>query len=188
MILNEETIVDFTTSTGLGLSLRPLPTINFQKRKAQAKKSMHFKKICGADTETIDGKVWLFSTEFGVWEVETFAELILVLYNRQHASKWKSGRGDGRKSKRGFSTKEFFFWNLGYDVNAAVLRTIEPEYVKPLIYSEKVKMWVEIPGHGDVQFSLKYLEGKYLEIKPLNWMIGQYKVGVCKWWDISQYY
>ena len=79
MILNEETIVDFTTSTGLGLSLRPLPTINFQKRKAQAKKSMHFKKICGADTETIDGKVWLFSTEFGVWEVETFAELILVL-------------------------------------------------------------------------------------------------------------
>lgn len=188
MILDEETIVDFTTSTGLGLSLRPLPSINFQKRKAQATKSMHIKKICGADTETIDGKVWLFSTEFGVWEVETFADLILVLYNRQHASKWKSGRGDGRKSKRGFSTKEFFFWNLGYDVNAAVLRTIEPEYVKPLIDSEKVKMWVEIPGHGEVQFSLKYLEGKYLEIKPLNWMIGQYKVGVCKWWDISQYY
>ena len=186
----ENIVVDFETDRGLNLPLRPLPFINPQKRPKKRQRSMFEKKICGADTETINGKVWLFSTEFGVWEVETFSDLLMVLYNRQHATKWKSGRaGSGnRKSVRGFSTKEFFFWNLGFDVNAAILRTIEPDLVKPLIDGEKVEFWVELPEHGDVQVRLKYLEGKYLEIKPLNWKIGQYKVGVCKWWDISQYY
>ena len=186
----ENVIVDFTENTGLNLPLRTLPNINKQKRAIPRTRSMFAGKICGADTETINGRVWLFSTEFGVWEIETFSDLLMVLYNRQHATKWKSGKGGHTKAKgkRGISTKEFFFYNLGYDVNAAILRLIEPELVKGLVDAEKVKMWVNLPEHGDVEISMKYLEGKYFEIKPLNWMIGQYKVGVCKWWDISQYY
>ena len=189
MIMRQENIiVDFTTSRGLNTPLLPLPFITPQKRPVKRRRSMFEGKICGADTETIGGKVWLFSTEKGVWQVETFAELIAVLYNRQHATKWKTSGGKNRKRQRGYSTKEFFFWNLSYDVNASVLRTIDAELVRPLVEGEKVKLWVNLPEHGDIEIQLKYLEGKYLEIKPLNWRIGQYKMGVCKWWDISQYY
>ena len=78
----------------LNLERRALPIMEMQRRKKPARSSLHDFQICGADTETINGKVWLFSTEFGVWEIETFSDLIQVLYNRKHARKWKSGRGN----------------------------------------------------------------------------------------------
>ncbi len=179
--------IDFTENEGLGLNLRPLPIIKPQKRKRQAKSSIHIKKICGADTETIDGRVWLFSTEFGVWEIETFADLLKVLYNRNHASKWTSGRGDGRKGKRGYSTKEFFFWNLQFDAQA-IMHLLDPDLLPSLLEANKITFTVDMPVVGTITIEMKYLEGKYLEIKPKDWKIGQYKVGVCKWWDISQFY
>ena len=54
----------------LHLGLKDLPEIKPQKRKKQAKSSLRDTQICGADTETIDGRCWLFSTEHGVWEVD----------------------------------------------------------------------------------------------------------------------
>jgi hypothetical protein len=176
----------------LNLPTRELPEMQIQKRKKPAKSSLKDFQICGADTETIDGRVWLFSTEFGVWEIDTFADLISVLYNRQHARKWKSGRGnrkDGtpRKATRGYSTKQFFFWNLKFDCTA-IFHLFEDEIVSDLLDTLEVTVTAEIEGHGEIEFKIKYLEGKSLSIRPQNWFIGQYKVGVCEWWDISQYY
>lgn len=180
-------IVDFREGNGLDLSLEPLPIFKAQKRKTQAKNSMPEWKICGADTETIDGKIWLFSTEKGVWEIDSFKTLILTLYNRHHARKWKSGRGDGRKAKRGYSTLSFFFWNLKYDVQS-ILRFWNQETITRLVAGEKVIIREEMPVVGEVEFELNYLEGKHFSIRPKNWMKGQYKVGAVEWWDISQFY
>lgn len=73
----------------LNLPIRELPELPIQRRKAQAKRSMSEKKICGADTETVNGRVWLFSTEHGVWEIDSFTDLLEVLYSNTHAKKWK---------------------------------------------------------------------------------------------------
>ena len=173
----------------LNLPLRDLPEIPRQKRKDKATNSMPEWKICGADTETVQGRVWLFSTEFGVWEIDEFADLILVLYNRKHAKKWKTGRGKKQTSSRGLSTREFFFWNLKFDVNAAVLRLLPDDVVDGLLESEKQRVHVDLgETHGVVEIELNYLEGKHLTIRPVDWFIGQYKVGPCYWWDISQFY
>ena len=58
-------IVDFREGNGLDLSLEPLPIFKAQKRKTQAKNSMPEWKICGADTETIDGKTFIVKDEGG---------------------------------------------------------------------------------------------------------------------------
>lgn len=168
--------VDFREGQGLDLALAELPEIISQKRKKQAVNSMPEWKIMGADTETIDGKIWLFSTEKGVWEIDSFKTLVLTLYNRLHASKWKSGRGDGRKAKRGYSTAQFFFWNLKYDVKS-ILRFWEQDIITRLVAGEKVRITEEMPVVGEVEFELKYLEGKYFKITPKEWYKGQYKVG-----------
>ena len=107
--------VDFRNdSQKLNLPLKELPVLKKQRRKKSAQSSLDPNKICGADTETVDGKVWLFSTEFGVWEINSMRDLIDVLWNDEHASKWKQGRGKNQKTSRGLSTKEFFFWNLWF--------------------------------------------------------------------------
>ena len=173
----------------LHLPMRDLPEITHQRRKERAASSLSDAKICGADTETVDGRVWLFSTEFGVWEIDTLADLLMVLYNRKHSKKWKQGRGKNRKTSRGMSTKEFFFWNLKFDVQAAILHLIDDDSVNLLLESEPATVWVDLPApHGTVEIELHYLEGKHLRIKPKDWFIGQYKVGICYWWDISQFY
>lgn len=148
---------------------------------------MYEHKICGADTETVQGACWLFSTEFGVWEVNSFSDLIHVLYGPKHAKKWKSGRGDGRRAKRGISTKEFFFWNLKFDAQA-VFHYLPSEVVERLLLGDKVRLNIDLEGVGPTTFDLKYIEGKHLSIVPKNWMRGQYKFGPCYWWDISQFY
>ena len=183
----------------LHLGLRDLPEIRKQTRKKQASSSLRDSQICGADTETIDGRCWLFSTEHGVWELDSFSELILLLYSKPHARKWKSGRGlrkNGKKRKatRGFSTKQFFFWNLAYDVGA-VLKLLDADFVNyqelidELITQNQVEFELDLgEEHGTQGFRIKYLEGKSFQIKPLNWKLGQYKAGTCYWWDISQFY
>ena len=94
-------------------------------------------KIIGADTETIDGKLWLFSTEKGVWEIDTFKDLIEIIYNRIHLSKWKKTAKSGRGNKlRGFSPLEYFFWNLKFDAQA-VFRLLSEEVVFNLIMSKE---------------------------------------------------
>ena len=168
--------------SGLHLPLRDLPTLKNQRRKQQAKSSLEPSKMCGADTETVDGKVWLFSTEYGVWEIDNLQSLIEVMFNEHHRSMWKQGRGKNQKTSRGISTKEFFFWNLKFDAQA-ILKLLKDDEIDSLLNGDKIKHECE---RGFVE--MKYLEGKFMMLKPINWMEGDYKLGRVLWWDISQFY
>lgn len=167
---------------GLFLPLKDLPTLKTQRRKQQAESSLCPSKMCGADTETVDGKVWLFSTEYGVWEIDNLQSLIEVMFNKEHRSKWKQGKGKNQKTSRGYSTKEFFFWNLKFDAQA-ILKLLKDEEIDSLLNGDKIKHECE---RGFVE--IKYLEGKFLMMKPINWFEGNYKLGRVLWWDISQFY
>ena len=121
----------------LGLPLKRLPKIPKQFRKRQAIESMPERKMMGADTETVNGKVWLFSTEIGVWEIKSFYDMMTCIYSKPHLSKWKKTKKSGRGRKlRGFSPMEFFFWNLKYDAQA-IFRTLHDNVVKDLIMSKE---------------------------------------------------
>ena len=88
-----EFTVDFRIAEELmHLPTKDLPIIKNQTRKKQALKSLHPHDIMGADTETVHGRVWLFSTERGVWEIETFADLVDILWNKEHSRQWKKGK------------------------------------------------------------------------------------------------
>jgi hypothetical protein len=175
--------IDYRKDSGkLNLPLKDLPNLKRQRRKQSAKSSLNPNKICGADTETVDGKVWLFSSEFGVWEIDSMRDLIDVLWNDEHASKWKQGRGKNQKTSRGLSTKEFFFWNLKFD-GQAVMKLCSDEEIDSILNGDETE--VKMDG-GSVK--IKYLQGKFMSFKPVNMKIGQYKLGKCVWWDISQFY
>lgn len=168
--------------------LRELYDMKYQRRQKQAFTSMNESKICGADTETIEGKLWLFSTEHGVWECQTFDDLLEVLYNREHTTLWRQGKTKTRKKRKGISTKEFFFWNLKYDAQA-ILRLFSDEVIDTLIVGEKVVLTAFEGTSRAIPVELTYLTGKYMEIKPVNWWIqDRFKAGMCKFWDISQFY
>jgi len=124
----------------------------------------------------------LFSTEYGVWEIDTLQTLIEVMFNKEHRSKWKQGKGKKQKTSRGYSTKEFFFWNLKFDAQA-ILKLLKDEEIDGLLNGDKVTVDCE---RGKVE--MKYLEGKFFMMKPLNWFEGNYKLGRILWWDISQFY
>ena len=182
--------VSFLTQNSpvLNLPLDPLHELKYQRRRKKSNYSMPESKMMGADTETVEGKVWLFSTEAGVWEIEDFDSLLEVLYNREHATVWKQGRRSDRAAKRGISTKEFFFWNLGFDAGA-ILRLFSPEMVDSLLVGDKVVIRAFCEGGEGINVEVKYLLKKYMEIKPLNWMIDdRWQAGVCKFWDISQFF
>lgn len=177
----------------LGLDLLPLPEFRKQNRKRQAMSSMPEWKICGADTETVHGRVWLFSTEFGVYEINTLADLIEVLFDRDHARAWKKSRKSASKNGvlRGLSSKEFFFWNLKFDAQA-IMKLMCDEAIEALLGDEgKVIVNVDTGGMEQVEgrmIELDYLEGKVLKIKPKKMYAGRYKYGEVYWWDISQFY
>lgn len=182
--------IDFRTDS-MNLPLKPLPLttakdgsqhLKRQRRKKSASSSLSSDKIMGADTETVDGKVWLFSTEKGVWEIETWADMVEVLWNEEHTSTWKQGRGKNQKTSRGLSTKEFFFWNLKFDCQAVLKLCSDEEFLSIL---EGVETEVEA---GEDIIKIKYLEGKFMSIKPVNMFRGHWKLGKCVWWDISQFY
>lgn len=197
---------EFAKGTALNIPLRELPVIKKQKRKKPALSSIPEWKVIGADTETKKGKCWLFSTEAGVWEIETFNDIMNMIYHeRKHLSKWKKGTTNSRgKKRRGFSPKEFFFWNLKFDCQA-VLRLLSDEVVLKLLASKdregdigRTKIIInadtgnftpEIEGR---MVELDYLEGKAFSIKPINWTIvtptNTWYLGDCYWWDIAQFY
>jgi hypothetical protein len=187
-------ITDFVYGDGgLGLPLDDLPEITKQNRKKQAQHSLRPDRMMGADTETVKGGVWLFSTERGVWEISDFGQLAAILWSKEHSRKWKKGKkGSSQKSNRGIAPVEFFFWNLKFD-SQAIFHLLPDDDVLELMDEGEVTIY-DIPvltQGGDseaVDFRLKYIEGKYLEIKPLGWHLGQYKMGPCKWWDIAQFY
>ena len=179
---------------GLGFPLEPLPKIKKQRRKKQAQSSLQTWNMIGADTETKKGRVWLFSTEAGVWEIPTFAHLMSVLYNDQHTRRWKKG------GKRGIRCLEYFFWNLKFDAQA-VLKTLSDQVILDLISSRdteddigtnKVVINADtgdyLPEAKGRMVELNYLEGKSFIITPKNWYRGRFRLGPCHWWDISQYY
>ena len=181
-------------SDGLDYPLDPLPTIKTQRRKAVARSNLQKWNMIGSDTETKRGKVWLFSTEAGVWETPTFAHLISILYNEDHTRKWKKG------GKRGRRCLEHFFWNLKFDAQA-VLKTLADQVILDLIKSReeedeigsnKVIVNVDtgdyLPVRKGKMIEVSYLEGKSLIFTPQNWYRGRFKLGPCHWWDIAQYY
>ena len=179
---------------GLGLPLSDLPEIKHQKRKVPAKKSIHTWNMIGSDTETIEGKLWLFSTEKGVWECPTFNHLIQILYDEKHCRRWR------KSGKAGYVCLEHFFWNLKFDAQA-VLRMLHPKVMwdltaskttegevgnnKVIINADTGNYTPEVNGR---MIKLSYLEGKSLTFTPIKWRRGKAKLGVCKWWDISQFY
>lgn len=187
---------------GLSFPLRELPTIIQQRRKKPAKANLPERKMMGADTETVNGRVWLFSTEKGVWEIDSFSDLMDAIYQRPHLSKWKKTKASGRgPNVRGFSPMEFFFYNLKFDAQA-VLRLLDDEVVLTLLASReregeigKTKIIInadtgsfepEVEGR---MVELDYLEGKSFVIRPQRWMIDdKWLLGACWWWDISQFY
>ena len=193
----------------LGFPLNPLPFLKKQLRKRQATGSMPVRKMMGADTETIAGRVWLFSTEKGVWEIDSFLDLMKVIYSRPHVSKWKKTEKSGRGKKlRGFSPMDFFFWNLKFDAQA-IFHLLSDEVVLSLIGSRQEGREGELGKNkivvnadtGDFEpvvrgrmVELDYLEGKSFVIRPKNWKIqisedGQfYHLGDCYCWDIAQFY
>ena len=193
---------------GLGLPLVPLPKLTRQLRKRQASGSMPVRKMMGCDTETIAGRVWLFSTEKGVWEISDFSSFMDVLYSRPHLSKWKKTAKSGKGKKlRGFSPMEFFLWNLKFDAQA-IFHLLQDEVVLSLMASRdegregelgKNKIIVNAdtggftPEEKGRMVELDYLEGKSFVIKPINWVWTtehgtEYHLGNCYWWDISQFY
>ena len=196
MVTRRITVVEMNQEgLGLGYETRTLPKIKSQRRKKPAKSNLQTWNMMGADTETIEGKVWLFSTEKGVWKTPTFAHLMQVLYNDVHTKKWRNGKG-----QRGRKCFEYFFWNLKFDAQA-ILRTLAEEVILDLvtsreyegeISSNKVLINVDtadyLPIVNGRMVELSYLEGKSLTITPKNFYRGSFKLGPCKWWDISQFY
>lgn len=177
----------------LGLDLVPLPEFRKQTRKRQASSSMPEWKIMGADTETIHGRVWLFSTEKGVYEINTLADLMDVMFDRDHARSWKKSRKSASKNGalRGLSSCEYFFWNLKFDAQA-IMKLLCDEAIEQLLGEEgKTTVNADTGGFEDVggrMVELDYLEGKVLKFKPKRWYSGRYKYGDVWWWDISQFY
>tara|TARA_R100001163_G_scaffold11238_1_gene10293 strand:+ start:331 stop:2385 length:2055 start_codon:yes stop_codon:yes gene_type:complete len=190
-------IADFYKE-GLELPRKEMPELKKQRRKKSAVNSLPEWKIMGADTETIQGKCWIFSTEKGAYYIDSFLDLIKVLYSKDHAQKWARGKKATRKDKkrksksaRGLSTKEFFFWNLKFDVNAILHHWEEESILHLLEHGEiiiNVKSTKQEPIVEGEMIEIRYLEGKMLEMKPIDWYLGQYKFGPCVWWDISQFY
>ena len=193
---------------GLGFPLNPLPILKRQLRKRQASGSMSVRKMMGCDTETIAGRVWLFSTEKGVWEISDFASFMDVLYSRPHLSKWKKSAKSGRGKKlRGYSPMEFFLWNLKFDCQA-VFHLLQDDVILSLMESREEGREGELgrnkiivnadtggftPEVKGRMVELDYLEGKSFVIKPINWVWTtehgtEYHLGNCYWWDISQFY
>ena len=160
------TIVEMSEEgEGLGFPVRDLPKIKPQKRKKQAKRSLQTWNMMGADTETIEGKVWLFSTEKGVWRTPTFAHLMQVLYNDDHTKKWR--KGNGKKGRRCY---EYFFWNLKFDAQA-VLRTLSEQVILDLITSKEVEGEIssnKVVINVDTADYLPIVEGRMVELTYLE--------------------
>ena len=182
----------------LGHPLRELPEVRVQRRKRQATQSMPEWKICGADTETVHGCVWLFSTEKGCYEIEKFRDLIEVMFDRDHGRKWKKSKASKKGCKRGRSSLEFFFYNLKFD-SQAVMKLLSDRAISALLAKEdeggRDSKVVINADSGDFDpkvkgsmVELEYLEGKLFRMKPIDWFVGQYKLGLVNWWDISQFY
>lgn len=176
------------TIRGMNLPLRELPTIKKQSRKKQAKRSLRPDEICGADTETLDGKVWLFSTEYGVWEVNSFGDLLKAMLNDAHVKEWERGANSGSSfhAKKGYSVKQFFYWNLQFD-SQAMLKWLDFADLEKLLNEQEITIFTNI-DEREFLLKIKYLEGKYLCFDPVNLYMDGRKVGKIENWDISQFY
>lgn len=186
-------VIDFMTGEGeLDLPVGDLPEIVSQKRKRPATNSWSGDRMVGADTETIEGCVWLFSTEHGVWEINKFTDLIHICSDKDHSNKWARGRGArSTGTSRGISPHEFFFWNLAFDVNA-VLKLLSERSIYQLMKDGETTINTDTgdwhPKIRGRMAKLSYLEGKMFEIEPVDWKRGQYKIGKITWWDASPLY
>ena len=168
------------------LELRELPEYRPQRRNVNhASYSINDKKICGADTETLKGKVWLFSTEFGVWEVDDIGKLIEVCFNKYHSYKYTRTRKKG-KVEKSMTTKEYFFYNLKFDAQA-LMKTMDDKDIEVLLDEGKIRIFVNSFGR-EMEIEITYLEGKHMQIKPIDFYVDLHKLSAIKMWDISQFY
>lgn len=174
--------------SGLNLPLMELPEIGRQRRKNPASWSLKHEEMCGADTETIAGRVWLFSSEFGVWEVSDFDGLLEALFAEEHRTEWRRGANSkpGKQGNKGFKIQQFFFWNLKFDAQAMFGHLTDAQ-IHSLLEGEKCSVWAEVFGEH-IEFKMKYLEGKFVEIAPVKWRIGEHLMGKAYLWDISQFF
>lgn len=171
--------------------LRELPNYTPQRRNVNnSTYSIGDRKICGADTETLGGKIWLFSTEYGVWEVEDLGQLLEVIFNKEHSYRYsrlsKAKRKKSKATNLHITTKEFFFWNLKFDASA-IMKTFSEKEIETILEFDKLVTVCKFKGE-DMTVEITYLEGKYMEIKPVKFFIDGYKYGAVKFWDISQFY
>lgn len=167
------------------LELRELPEYKSQKRKiTHSTYSLNDKRICGADTETLGGSIWLFSTEFGVWEVRTISQLLEVMFNTTHSYRYSRKRG--KKLQKSITTKQYFFYNLKFDAQA-ILKTLDEKDIISLLENDKLTIFIEV-FDKEMELEISYLEGKHLQFKPKDFYINGYKLSPVECWDISQFY
>jgi hypothetical protein len=173
---------------GLGIPLAELPNIGRQNRRAPAERSLQDDEICGADTETIAGRVWLFSSEYGVWETNDLGGVLEAIFDPEHLTAWRRGANSkpGKDGNKGLKVVNFFFWNLKFDAQA-IMGHMDDLHISSLLDGDKVQIWAEVFG-SEVCFEFRYLEGKHMEIKPLKWRIDGHQMGSAYLWDISQFF
>ena len=168
------------------LDLRELPEYRPQRRNVNhATYSINDKKICGADTETLQGQIWLFSTEFGVWEVTNFGQFIEVCFNNFHSYRYTRTRKRG-KIEKSITTKEYFFYNLKFDAQA-LIKSMDEKDIEKLLDEDKIRIFVTAFGR-EMEIEITYLEGKHMQIKPIDFYLDSHKLSAIKMWDISQFY
>ena len=168
------------------LPLRELPEYRPQRRNVNhATYSINDKKICGADTETLDGRIWLFSTEYGVWEVDNLSDFIEVCFNQLHSYRYTRTRKKG-KIEKSITTKEYFFYNLKFDASA-LMKSFNDSDIEELLDEGKLILYIDCFGQ-EMEVEITYLEGKFMQIKPKNFFIDEHKLSAIKMWDISQFY
>ena len=191
----------FISIEGLGFDLTPLPIIKKQFRNQKKAQSMKSDHIMGCDTETVDGRAWLVSFEEAGFEVESFPQMIEMIYHstsRTYQGPYK------KKGKRATyrSCPNLFFWNLGFDANA-ILKWLDPDLIEEVVENGRVRFFTTIEGQR-VRMTIEYIEKKFMSISIDKWMnhisrstgreVWRNTSKNCeKWvklslWDIAQYY
>lgn len=193
--------------------LKELPEIKEQwrpryKPKSIVNSSIRLHNVRGADTETLDGKCFMLSLEYGSqdrksreWTLEprlyytdTFKDVLDAFLD--------CGKLYYKKGKVGFTHPSYFYWNLKFD-SQALLKHLPNRLIDEIYINKKVQFdfetyeIVDWEEEGDYSNTVEifYLPKKALRItfhkmhtyKPVDstkWVNG----GVIEMWDIAQFY
>ena len=159
--------MDDGLNEGLGFPLSPLPKVRKQFRNQKETLSLKPESIMGCDTETVEGRAWLVSFEDSVFEVESFTQMIEMIYHsisRTYQGPYK------KKGKRATyrSCPSLFFWNLGFDANA-ILKWLSPDLIEEIVENDRVRFFTTIQNQR-VRMTIEYIEKKHMTISIDKWM------------------